>query len=165
MPITAPNVSRRGTRVGIAPPVDPLVDDAPPASGATGTDVALAGTEVKLEGTPVLIVSLLEPVAVAEMEAELDADSTPPLLVSVAVAVAVDATTELEEDGLSTYDTTMLMGLHCAPRLTLYRFAKPPLRQCQKVVLGPIARELFLQTDQPPVQIAPACGGPSNWNW
>lgn len=123
--------------------------------------MALAGTEVKLEGTAVLIVSLLEPVMVAETDAELDADSTPPLLVTV----TVDVTTELEEDGLSTYDTTMLMGVHCAPRLTLYRFAKPPLMQCQKVVLGPIARELFLHTDQPPVQIAPACGGPSNWNW
>lgn len=99
MPITAPNVSRRGTRVGIAPPVDPAVAEAPDASGAIGAEVAVSGVEaeVELEGTPVLvIVPLVTPVdnGIADPPV-LVADSNP--LLALVLEDATDA--ELEDDG------------------------------------------------------------------
>jgi hypothetical protein len=97
IPITAPNVSRRGTRVGAAPPVDPRVVEAPGASGAIGADVAVFGVEVELEGTPVLVmVPLVTPVESGTTEPlELVADSKP--LLGLVLEGAVDD--KLEEDG------------------------------------------------------------------
>lgn len=97
IPITAPNVSRRGTRVGMAPPVDPPVAEAPGAFGAIGADVCVPGVEVELEGTPVLLmVPLVTPVesGIAE-RLELVADSKP--LLGLVLEGATDD--ELEEDG------------------------------------------------------------------
>jgi hypothetical protein len=107
IPITAPNVSRRGTRVGTAPPVDPPVAEAPGALGAMGADVAVPGVEVELEGTPVLLmVPLVTPVESGTAE-------------RVELGLVLEGATDELEDGWSTYDTTMFMGEHCAPMFSL----------------------------------------------
>jgi len=95
--MTAPNVSRRGTRVGTAPPVDARVVEAPGASGAIGADVAAFGVEVELEGTPVLLtVPLVTPVESGTTEPlALVADSKP--LLGLVLEGAIDD--KLEEDG------------------------------------------------------------------
>jgi len=88
MPMTAPNVSRRGTREGAAAPVG----DVPSALGAGGIDVALDVAEVAMAGTSVLAVVVVV-VVVGPLVPVLEADAS--VLLG---SVAVDAS---DEDGLS----------------------------------------------------------------
>jgi hypothetical protein len=101
IPTTAPKVSRRGIRVGTAPPVDP-VDEAPFASGATGTEVAVPAVEVEgeVEATPVLlIVPLVTPVESGMTEPLVLVADTESLLALVLEGATED---ELEDDAWST---------------------------------------------------------------
>lgn len=95
MPMTAPNVSRRGTRGGTAPPVGATAS----ALGAAGIDVTGVVREVAM-GVPSLAV-----VIGGWLVAELEANST--VLLGPVLDEAPD---ELEADGLSRKDTTMSTG-------------------------------------------------------
>jgi hypothetical protein len=97
IPTTAPKVSRRGIRVGTAPPVDPVAET-PFASGATGTEVAVPAVEVEgeVEATPVLlIVPLVTPVESGMTEPLVLVVDTEPLLALVLEGATDD---ELEDD-------------------------------------------------------------------
>lgn len=59
----------------------------------------------------------------------------------------------------------MRISSHWPPIHWSYRLKKPPLPHFHHRVEPPMASELLSQTEKPPVYIAPACGGPSNWNW
>jgi hypothetical protein len=158
MPITAPKVSRRGTRVGTAPPVDPLdgTEDKP-VLVELGAEVTLLPVEsdVLPVGVPVLTVALLE--ITGSKVAVVDADSTlHVLLVTVLVAVLADVLDAAEEEelegvGWSASRATILISLHWSPMDRSYRFPKSPLMHRHHLVEPPIARDAFWHLEKPPV--------------
>jgi hypothetical protein len=153
--MTAPKVSRFGTRVGAAAPDDW-------AFGASATGVVLPGELADCEPVPEglfeLIVALLAAVVVGAIVDQwsivADAESEAELLADVLVLDAMED--ELEDDGRSTIWATMRTSEHWSPIHSLYRLPNSPLMQRHQRVEGPMAREVLSQTEKPPVYTAPA---------
>lgn len=82
------------------------------------------------------------------------------------LAAMVDADTdEVEDEAVSGKVAWIRISWHCAPMYSSYRFPKAPLMHRHQLVEPPMASEPLAHMEKPPVYIAPACGGPSNWNW
>ena len=141
---------------------------APGASGATGprlSEGVAVGPEdeTRLTG-PLGLVPLMEVRGTAEMVEEprwltlvLTTVSVVPLALATLVITVVDsavleaATDELLDVGSSTNEARMRISWHCSPIHSSYRLLKVPLRQFHHRVVPPMARDLFWQTEKPPV--------------
>lgn len=61
--------------------------------------------------------------------------------------------------------TLISTRLHCGAQSRSYMLEKLPDAQPHHCVEPPRANVSFTQMENPAVYMAPACGGPSNWNW
>lgn len=103
-----------------------------------------------------------EPVRVAVLLLRLDASEDRDVaeddraetgtLVEMRLSVElVEGARELDDEGSSSRSTTILISVHCSPIDSSYRLPNAPLMHRHHLVVPPIARELFLHIEKPPV--------------
>lgn len=86
-----------------------------------------------------------------EGEAVADPEALDPLI-GVTLAVVLDGRTdELDGVGFSSKETTILISVHWSPIDSSYKLPNSPLMHRHHLAEPPIASELFLHTENPPV--------------
>jgi hypothetical protein len=91
--------------------------------------------------------AVLLPLALDAPEGEAVADP----LIGVTLTAVLEGTSELDGVGLSSKSTTILISVHWSPIHSSYRLPKLPLMHRHHLAEPPIASELFLHTENPPV--------------
>lgn len=86
-----------------------------------------------------------------EGEAVADREALDPLIGVTLTAVLDGRTSELDGVGLSSKSTTILISVHWSPIHSSYRLPNSPLMHRHHLAEPPIASELFLHTENPPV--------------
>ena len=123
------------------PVAEPLAEPLLEAEDVAACDDALASDAVLFP----LALDAPEGEAVADREA-LDR------LIGVTLTAVLDGrTTELDGVGLSSKSTTILISVHWSPIHSSYRLPNSPLMHRHHLAEPPIASELFLHTENPPV--------------
>ena len=85
-----------------------------------------------------------------EGEAVADREALDPLI-GVTLTAVLEGTSELDGVGLSSKSTTILISVHWSPIHSSYRLPNSPLMHRHHLAEPPIASELFLHTENPPV--------------
>lgn len=132
-----------GDEVPEAEPVaEPLVDPVAGPDDAARDVLARAPDDAEL---------LLAELGVAD-DKLADDRVTPAPPVGITLSVELDETaSELEGEGLSMKSTIILISEHWSPIDSSYKLPNAPLMHLHHLVEPPIARELFWQTEKPPV--------------
>jgi hypothetical protein len=128
------------------PVAEPLVEPLAEAEDVAACDDAL----IEEASDAVLLLLALD---APEGEAVADDDREepdPPVAVRLA-AVLDGRTSELDGVGLSSISTTILISVHWSPIHSSYKLPNLPLMHRHHLVEPPIASELFLHTENPPV--------------
>lgn len=95
---------------------------------------------------------LLAELGVADERLAEDDRVTPGPPVEITLSVELDeGASELEDEGLSTKSTMILISEHWSPMDSSYRLPNAPLMHLHHLVEPPMARDLFWQTEKPPV--------------
>jgi hypothetical protein len=124
------------------PLVEPLAEAEAEAEDVAACDDALASDAVLLP----LALDAPEGEAVADKDREAD-----PLIGVTLTAVLDGRTSELDGVGFSSISTTILISVHWSPIHSSYKLPNSPLMHRHHLAEPPIASELFLHTENPPV--------------
>jgi hypothetical protein len=125
------------------PVAEPLVEPLAEAEDVAACDDALEASDAVL--LP-LALDAPEGEAVADEDREAD-----PLIGVTLTAVLDGRTSELDGVGFSSISTTILISVHWSPIDSSYRLPNSPLMHRHHLAEPPIASELFLHTENPPV--------------
>jgi hypothetical protein len=125
------------------PVAEPLVEPLAEAEDVAACDDALEASDAVL-----LPLALDAP----EGEAVTDEDREADPLIGVTLTAVLDGrTSELDGVGFSSISTTILISVHWSPIDSSYRLPNSPLMHRHHLAEPPIASELFLHTENPPV--------------
>jgi hypothetical protein len=125
------------------PVAEPLVEPLAEAEDVAACDDALEASDAVLLR---LALDAPEGEAVADEDREAD-----PLIGVTLTAVLDGRTSELDGVGFSSISTTILISVHWSPIDSSYRLPNSPLMHRHHLAEPPIASELFLHTENPPV--------------
>ena len=133
-----------GDEVPEADPVaEPLVDPVAAPDDSARDELAEEPDDAEL---------LLAVLDVADDRLAEDERVTPAPPVGITLIAELDeGASELEDEGLSTKATTILISEHWSPMDSSYRLPNAPLMHRHHLVEPPMARESFWQTEKPPV--------------
>jgi hypothetical protein len=133
-----------GDEVPAAEPVaEPCVDSVADPDDPTRDELAEDPDDAEL---------LLAELGVADDKLADDDRVTPGPPVGITLSAELDeGASELEGEGLSTKSTMILISEHWSPIDSSYRLPNAPLMHLHHLVEPPMARELFWQTENPPV--------------
>jgi hypothetical protein len=125
------------------PVAEPLAEPLAEAEDVAACDDALEASDAVL-----LPLALDAP----EGEAVTDEDREADPLIGVTLTAVLDGrTSELDGVGFSSISTTILISVHWSPIDSSYRLPNSPLMHRHHLAEPPIASELFLHTENPPV--------------
>lgn len=133
-----------GDEVGDVEPVaEPLIDPVAEPDDAARDELA---------EDPETAEPLLAELGVADDRLAEDNRVTPAPPVGITLIAELDeGTSELDDEGLSTKATMILISEHWSPMDSSYRLPNAPLMHRHHLVEPPMAREPFWQTEKPPV--------------